>query len=387
MKFPITTFEKLETPFYAYDIGLLKQTLDEVNKCLASHPSFRVHYAVKANNNGDIMDIVSRYGHLGADCVSIGEVEWAYKSGIKPENMVYSGVGKTDSEIFRAMDLGIGCFNVESFAELENINRIALESGKKANVALRINPDIDAHTHPNITTGTYEDQFGIPLVQIEGIMEKALKMDGIFLKGIHFHIGSQITDMEPFRRLVDTVNATIDFWECRGVEFQWINVGGGLGIDYENPDKHPIADFESYFSTFEGINFRKNQQLHFELGRAIVAQCGSLVSHVLYIKPGVNKTFAIIDAGFNDLVRPALYEARHKIDILTVGKDTGLKLKYDVVGPICESTDCFTKAEELPELRRGDMIAFRSAGAYGESMASTYNMRPLIRSFMFNDNR
>lgn len=383
MNFPLNTFEKLETPFYAYDIKLLKDTLDKIQECTAKRPAFRVHYAIKANNNKEIVSTVASYGNLGADCVSWGEIEWATRQGIPAEKIVYSGVGKTDKEIRNAISIKIGCFNVESFEELKNINRIAEEMGVKAEIALRINPDIDAHTHPNITTGTYEDQFGIPIVQIEGIMGEALKMTGINLKGLHFHIGSQITEMTPFRQLVDVVNDTINYWESRGINFRWINVGGGLGIDYENPDKNPIADFESYFSTFEGIRLREGQELHFELGRAIVAQCGSLISRVLYIKPGVNKTFAIIDAGFNDLMRPALYEARHKIDVLTE-KDGKKEDKYDVVGPICESTDCFTKAELLPELHRGDIIAFRSAGAYGESMASTYNMRPMINTMIFN---
>lgn len=384
MNFPIATFRELDTPFYAYDLGLLDRTIKAVGECLVSRPAFRVHYAVKANNNEVLLQRIAASGLFGADCVSGNEVQWAMECGIRPGNIVYSGVGKTDSEIMTGLQAGIGCFNVESKQELEVIGLLASKEGKKANVAIRINPDIDAHTHPNITTGTYEDQFGTPLVLAGELIEMAHRMESVNLRGLHFHIGSQLIDMEPFRLLVDKINELTDFWHNNGIDFEWINVGGGLGIDYDNPDANPLPDFETYFSVFDGVKLTEGQQLHFELGRSIVAQCGSLVARVLYIKESVNKKFAILDAGFTDLLRPALYGAHHKIDVLTENPSER-KETYDVVGPVCESTDCFECEISLPALKRGDILAFRSAGAYGESMASTYNMRRLPDSFYFNE--
>lgn len=383
MNFPVDTFRELDTPFYAYDLSLLDRTIATIGRCLEKRPSFRVHYAVKANNNEVLLQRIAASGIFGADCVSGREVEWAVDCGIKPGNIVYSGVGKTDEEILLGLRMGIGCFNVESKQELEVIDAIAAKAGLTANVAIRINPDIDAHTHPNITTGTYEDQFGTPLVLAGELIERAVALERVNLRGLHFHIGSQLTDMEPFVRLVDKVNGLIDYWCGRNIEFEWINVGGGLGVDYDDPDANPVADFENYFSVFDKVTLAAGCQLHFELGRSVVAQCGSLVSRVLYIKESVAKKFAILDAGFTDLLRPALYGAHHRIDVLT---QAGVKEEtYDVVGPVCESTDCFEREITLPELKRGDLLAFRTAGAYGESMASTYNMRRLPASFYFNE--
>lgn len=381
MMFPLETFNTLETPFYAYDIELLRSTLSAIKKCLAGKPDYHVHYALKANNNATIVNEIARTGFFGADCVSGGEIEWAIEHGFKPSSIVYAGVGKTDREINLALDAGIGCFNVESLAELENIDRIAAIKKTKAPVALRINPDIDAHTHPNITTGTYEDQFGIPLIHMDLALRTIQSLNNIDFIGLHFHIGSQITDMIYFKQLSLKVNELQEYLRTLGITVKWINVGGGLGIDYENPCRNPIADFESYFKAFDALNLYPGQQLHFELGRAIVAQCGSLITRVLYIKEGVGKHFAIVDAGFNDLIRPALYGVTHKIELID-GKG-GQEENYDIVGPICESTDCFGKSVSLPHLERGDMLAICSAGAYGESMASTYNMRALPKSIFF----
>lgn len=381
MRFPIESFREVETPFYAYDMELLRHTLSTIDGCLKDKPLWKVHYAVKANNNPVLLDTISASGKFGADCVSIGEIEWAIKHGFAPADIMFAGVGKTKNEISRALDIKTGCFNVESLPELETINFIAIEKGVKAPVSIRINPDIDAHTHPNITTGTYEDQFGIPLLGAKAIISRAKSLEGILLKGLHFHIGSQITDMTPFKQLCTAINSLQDEWNKKGVYFDIINVGGGLGIDYEHPDLHPVADFKDYFKTFESLELRENQQLHFELGRAIVAQCGSLITRVLYIKEGIGKRFAIVDAGFNDLIRPALYDAYHKIEL--IDGSAGSPEKYDIVGPICESTDCFARATQLPALQPDDLLAVRSAGAYGESMASTYNMRPLPRSLFF----
>lgn len=381
MTFPLEDFKKHSTPFYAYDMGLLRRTLEEISDCIRAHRNFHVHYALKANNNGDLLRCISSYG-LGADCVSGNEVKRAIETGFMAHSIVYAGVGKRAEEIALALDAGIGCFNVESMPELDTIDSIAGSKGLRAPVAIRINPDIDAHTHRSITTGTYEDQFGIPLVLSYKVVEHAVALENIDLVGLHFHIGSQITEMEPFKLLCDRVNGIVDYWRERGVHFKWINVGGGLGIDYEDPDLHPVADFKRYFDEFEAVRLEEGQQLHFELGRSVVAQCGSLITRVLYIKESVDRQFAIVDAGFNDLIRPALYGATHRIDDLT--PHGNVKELYDVVGPICESTDCFGRNVELPQLFHDDLLAIRSAGAYGESMSSTYNMRELPGKVLFN---
>ena len=380
MIFPVKTFEALETPFYAYNLGLLRATLDDVRLRLRGRENFRVHYAVKANNDPVVMRQIARAG-FGADCVSGREIAWAIENGFEAAKIVYSGVGKTDAEIKFAIEKGIGCFNVESVPELENIAAIAGSVRRVANVAIRINPDIDAYTHRQITTGTYEDQFGIPLILSHKAVETAHADSRLHLRGLHFHIGSQITRMEPYRLMAAQVNRIVVSWKDKGIDFEWINVGGGLGVDYDDPDNHPVADFEAYFSTFDAIELTPGQQLHFELGRAVVAQCGSLVSRVLYVKEGVGKKFAILDAGFTDLLRPALYGAHHKVQVLTGSNEP--EESYDLVGPVCESTDCFARSERLPRLRRGSMVAFLSAGAYGQSMASGYNMRALPRSIYF----
>ena len=377
--FPIEDFTGVVTPFYYYDIKLLRETLTAINDCLAERPAYRVHYALKANANGAILDEIADAG-LGADCVSGGEVRAALDAGIPADKVVFAGVGKTDAEIRLGLENGIACFNVESLPELEVINELAGDMGKKAPVAFRVNPDIDAHTHKYITTGTSENKFGIPLTQIEEVVAAAQGMDNVEIKGLHFHIGSQLLDMTPYAMLAETINRMLDEWEAKGVSFKTINVGGGLGIDYDDPDGHPIPDFEGYFKVFDAIKLRDGQELHFELGRAVVAQCGSLITRVTYVKQGVNRKFAIVDAGFTDLIRPALYQAHHNIENLTAPADAPVE-KYDVVGPICESTDCFARDEKLREVKRGDLLALRSAGAYGQIMASRYNLREIPASF------
>ena len=377
--FPIEDFTGVVTPFYYYNIKLLRETLTAINDCLAERPAYRVHYALKANANGAILDEIADAG-LGADCVSGGEVRAALDAGIPADKVVFAGVGKTDAEIRLGLENGIACFNVESLPELEVIDELAGDMGKKAPVAFRVNPDIDAHTHKYITTGTSENKFGIPLTQIEEVVAAAQGMDNVEIKGLHFHIGSQLLDMTPYAMLAETINRMLDEWEAKGVSFKTINVGGGLGIDYDDPDGHPIPDFEGYFKVFDAIKLRDGQELHFELGRAVVAQCGSLITRVTYVKQGVNRKFAIVDAGFTDLIRPALYQAHHNIENLTAPADAPVE-KYDVVGPICESTDCFARDEKLREVKRGDLLALRSAGAYGQIMASRYNLREIPASF------
>ena len=375
-QFPIDKFLQWQTPFYYYDLGLLRRTLQVINSHTADRP-FAVHYAVKANNNPLILREIAAAG-LGADVVSGGEIRAAVEAGFPPERIVYAGVGKTDAEIRYALETGIHNFNVESLPELEVINTLAAGMGTTAPVALRVNPDIDAHTHRYITTGTADNKFGIAIEDLPHAVDEARRLANIHLVGLHFHIGSQITQMQPFEMLCETVNRLLGDFARRGIRFETVNVGGGLGIDYEHPDGHPVADFDRYFGVFDSIRLDGGQSLHFELGRAVVAQCGTMVSRVLYVKESRNKCFAILDAGMNTLLRPALYQAHHSIQHLT--PDTGRTKTYDIVGPICESTDVFARQECLPMLTRGDLVAFRSAGAYGESMASTYNLHPLPES-------
>ena len=371
---PVEEFRKLDTPFYYYDLDLLRQTLRTVRDASA-YPGFRVHYAVKANANPEILRIISDCG-LGADTVSGGEIRRALECGFPARSIVYAGVGKSPAELREALRDGIGCINVESAEELAMIDVIAGELGVVAPVALRINPDIDAHTHHYITTGLEENKFGIDRRRLDEVMERLFASPRLQFRGFHFHIGSQITTLEPFRLLCERINDLQDIYEDRYGVIPTINVGGGLGIDYDDPEAHPVPDFDDYFRVFhDHLRVRPGQEIHFELGRSIVGQCGSLISRVLYVKKGVNKKFVILDAGFTDLIRPALYGARHLIENLTsTSTETD---RYDVVGPICESTDTFGLEERLPLTRAGDLIAIRSAGAYGQIMASQYNLRPL----------
>ena len=376
-QFPLDIFAQTRTPFYFYDLNLLQATLTEIKQC-ASQSHVHVHYAIKANANPEILKIIKENG-FGVDCVSGGEVEAALNAGFAADKIVFAGVGKSDWEIELGLDNNISCFNIESAAELDVIQEIAQIKGKTARVALRVNPNVDAHTHHYITTGLAENKFGISLDMLDSVIERCMVSPNIELLGLHFHIGSQITEIHPFERLCQRVNELQDKFESQGIKFSSINVGGGLGIDYDNPDENPIPDFKAYFETFEQhLKLRPGQQLHFELGRSIVGQCGSLITKVLYVKEGVAKKFAIVDAGFTELIRPALYQAHHKIENLT--SNSTETHKYDVVGPICESSDRFGEAETLPTTSRGDLIALRSAGAYGEIMASQYNCRKLPQS-------
>ena len=365
--------ESTPTPLYYYDLGVLNATLDAV---LSAACDYKVHYAVKANNNSRILEIIAKRG-LGADCVSGGEIRQAMDAGIKPADMVYSGVGKTDGEIDFALTAGIGCFNVESIEELDIIASRAEALGTVASVALRINPDIDAHTHEYITTGLAENKFGIPWSRLVEAVDVALSLRGLRLRGLHFHIGSQVTVNEPWQILCERANSMLDALAARGVSVDYVNMGGGLGIDYDDPDANPIPDFKSYFDTFRRcLRVPAGARLHFELGRSIVAQCGSLISRVILVKGGVDRDFVILDAGMNNLIRPALYGAHHVIQNLSAPADAPCHV-YDVVGPVCESADVFGNGVELPLTRRGDIMAIRSVGAYGEVMSSAYNSRPV----------
>ena len=380
--FPIGKFSEIETPFYYYDTDLLRKTLREINAEAGKYDGFCVHYAVKANANSKLLNVICQAG-LGADCVSGGEVKVAVDSGFSPDKIVFAGVGKSDKEINLALDKNIFCFNVESEPELDVINELAGKKGKVARVAFRINPNVGAHTHANITTGLAENKFGIAMCDMERIIEKTLALANVKFVGLHFHIGSQILDMGDFAALCNRINDLQSRLEARHVKVENINVGGGLGIDYTHPNKVPLPDFKAYFGTYaRHLKLRKGQKLHFELGRSVVGQCGTLVSRVLYVKQGTAKQFAIIDAGMTDLIRPALYQAYHKIENIT---SDGPMTTYDIVGPICESSDVFAKAMDVNECHRGDMLAIRSAGAYGEIMASQYNCRPLPKGYTTED--
>ena len=378
--FPTEKFKSLRTPFYYYDTDVLRNTLQMLTKEAGKY-NYHIHYAVKANANSRILSIIREYG-LGADCVSGGEIQAALNAGFPAGKIVFAGVGKADWEINLGLDNNIFCFNAESIPELEVINDLAKNKGKCAQVALRINPEVDANTHKHITTGTKENKFGINLDQLDKVLDKLQTLDSIRLIGIHFHIGSQITDLKPFKNLCNRTLEIREHIAKRGIKLEHINFGGGFGIDYDNPDRNIIPDFKTFFEIFhELFQAEPHQQIHFEPGRSVVGQCGSLISKVLYVKEGSVKKFVVLDAGFTELIRPALYGAHHQIENLT---SDAPEETYDVVGPICESSDCFAKAIFLNKTKRNDLLALRSAGAYGEIMASQYNCRKLPEAF-FSD--
>lgn len=381
-QFPTAKFQDIQTPFYYYDTELLRETLRAINSEAQKHEGFCVHYAVKANANQKLLRIIREAG-LGADCVSGGEIEASVKAGFPSSKIVYAGVGKSDWEINLGLDNDIFCFNVESIPELEVINELAAAKGKVARVAFRLNPNVGAHTHANITTGLAENKFGIAMSDMLKVIEEAQAMANVKVVGLHFHIGSQILDMGDFEALCNRVNELQLELERHYIKVEHINVGGGLGVDYQHPNRVSIPDFKSYFDTYaKKLKLRPGQTLHFELGRAVVAQCGSLITRTLYIKEGALKKFAIVDAGFTDLIRPALYQAYHKIENISSNEDPDT---YDVVGPICESTDVFAKQIDLNRTHRGDLLAIRSAGAYGEIMASQYNCRRLPQGYISDE--
>ena len=399
----INRFQQLETPFYYYDLDLLRRTLKDCHDASSKY-GFHVHYAMKANFNPRVLDTIKSFG-FGADCVSGNEVKAALQHGFGKENIVFAGVGKSDKEINFALDADIFCFNAESVQELFIINDLAKAKNKTAKIAVRINPNVDANTHHFITTGLDENKFGINTWQLPEVAEVLRACPNLQFLGIHFHIGSQITDMEVYKNLCIRINEIQDWFTSHGFEVKVLNTGGGLGVDYHNPDTNPICDFESYFSIFSKfLNIKPGQEVHFELGRALVAQCASLISRVLYVKNGIKKNFLVLDAGMTELIRPMLYQAYHQIENLSRELEVGSRKSevrnrgsepevqnsetthhspltihhYDVVGPICESTDCFRKDVELPESFRGDLIAIRTTGAYGEVMASGYNLRDMV---------
>jgi len=374
-------FRNISTPFYYYDLNVLRSTLDVLKK-EAENSGYKVHYAIKSNHNPRILKVISSYG-FGADCVSWNEIAAAIEAGFNPSEIVFAGVGKTDKEIESALNANIFCFNCESISEIEVIDNLAKRQNKIAPIALRINPNVDAHTHKYITTAIEESKFGINIWELDNVISKLSELKSVKLIGMHFHIGSQITRMSAFRDLCTKLNELQQWFSSKGIFLETVNIGGGLGIDYENPLKQ--ASFEEYFSLIkELVELLPGQTLHMEPGRSITGQCGSLISRALFIKNGSSASiqFVVIDAGMTDLIRPVLYQAYHKIENLS---SEGKLYRYDVVGPVCESSDTFAKFIKLPETRRGDIIAIRSAGAYGEVMASRYNLRELPASYFSDD--
>ena len=380
--FPIERFQDIRTPFYYYDTQLLDQTLAAISQETSKHEGYHLHYAVKACANPKVLRHIKDAG-MGADCVSGGEIQACLDAGFPAGEIVFAGVGKSDWEIELGLNAGLQYFNVESIPELEVINDIAARMGKTARVSFRINPNVGAHTHANITTGLAENKFGIAMEDMERVIAMAQSMSNVSFVGLHFHIGSQILEMNDFVDLSIRINELQDRLNAQGIMVENINVGGGLGVDYADPDKNPIPDFKSYFDTYATyLKLRPGQHLHFELGRAVVCQCGSLVTRCLYVKKATHKQFVIVDAGMTDLIRPALYDAYHRIENIT---STAAEETYDVVGPICESSDVFAKDYAMNGTKRGDIIVMRSAGAYGEIMASGYNCRPLPKGYVTED--
>lgn len=376
----IARFNQLDTPFYYYNLQLLQQTLDACQQAAREH-RFNVHYALKANFNAKVLQTIQAAG-MGADCVSGNEVKAAIEQGFDKGKVVFAGVGKSDREINAALDADIFCFNVESVQELEVINELAAAKGKTAQVAIRINPNVDAHTHHYITTGLEENKFGINTWQLDEVVTTLKASANLKFAGLHFHVGSQITNLDVFKNLCLRVNELSEWFEQQQMPVRILNVGGGLGVDYYHPDTNNICDFAGYFKVFKQyLKVKAGQEVHFELGRALVAQSASLISRVLYVKNGQKKNFLVLDAGMTELIRPMLYQAYHHIENISreQSEDT-TTVNYDVVGPICESTDCFRTDVALPQSKRGDLIAIRTAGAYGEVMASGYNLRDRVQS-------
>lgn len=374
----VRQLKKHATPFYFYDLNILDATLQAIQQAIENKP-YVVHYALKANADKRILERIRKAG-FGIDAVSGNEIQWALENGFEGNQIAFAGVGKTDAEIMIALKSDIFTFNVESIPELIVIDDIASKCGKKAPIAIRLNPNVNAKTHHYITTGLEENKFGINYWELDALLEQLETLKNIELKGLHFHIGSQIRDLSVFKNLCNRVNEFQKEFRARNIHIGHINVGGGLGVNYQNPDEELIPDFDTYFSVFDNfIDLLPHQTLHFELGRAVVAQCAALIAKVLFIKEGVKTNFAILDAGMTDLIRPALYQSFHHIQNISKPQENPT-YKYDIVGPICESSDCFGKAVSLPQTVRGDLIAIRSAGAYGQVMRSQYNLRDFAQT-------
>lgn len=402
---PRSLLEKLrskKTPYYYYNTTRLNETVTTLLD-LAKKDNIKIHFSLKSNFNEKVLKFFQNYPDIGIDCVSGGEVNYSLTQGFPHDKIVFAGIGKTEEEIEFAVEKGIFCINVESFEELENLNKICNKLNKKMNFGVRINPNIAPHTHDKIVTGSNETKFGIYIDECKD--EFYNKIEEIFFHknpnynnlnfiGLHFHIGSQILNFSDYIPLCEKIDKYIGELNERKIVITYLNLGGGLGVDYDEPDLHPIPDFKGFFDTYLtnikslqkiGPNFNNNTKitLHFELGRSMIAQSGLLISTVIYVKRGIHKNFTILDAGMNDLVRPAMYGALHQIAKVKDENDVSdEKETYDVVGPICESSDVFAKNYTMDKLNKSDLVMIKSAGAYGESMASRYNYRKLVEGYM-----
>ena len=373
----LNKFHKLKTPFYYYDIDILKRNLESLVK-YSDREYNKIHYAIKANSNNYLLKIIKEYG-IGIDAVSSNEIKEAINTGFESKNIVFAGVGKSDDEITYAIKKNISYFNCESLQELEVINQLAKNLSKKINISIRINPNIKTETHKNIQTGFRDNKFGIDINDVNTIPSLIKKLKNINLVGIHFHLGSQITSNEPFIKLCKVVNDINNFLSENSINIKFINVGGGLSVNYNEP-LNSFPNFKDFFNLYNSnINLKNNQKIHFELGRSIICQCGSLVSRILYTKQSFGRKYIILDSGMNNLIRPALYNSKHII--LNLSSNSSDEELYDVVGPICESSDVFRENYSLPKSSRNDIIVICSTGAYGDSMSSNYNLRGNIKSY------
>ena len=371
---------KLKTPFYYYDLDLLDNTIVSLKESL--DPNYNVYYAIKANNNSKIIKLIKDHD-LGIDAVSGEEINKSLNNSINPNKIVFAGVGKTKDEIIFAIKKKIYLFNCESLDEINLIDKVSQELNVRTKIAIRLNPNIDSRSHKYIKTGMFDSKFGIQIDHLTEILEKIKKFKHVDLKGYHFHLGSQIDDLGIFSKLCKVSNEINTYLKNKEFNITDVNLGGGLGINYKEPDLNLIPDFKSYFEIFKkNLIFFDNQKIHFELGRSIVGQCGFLFSRILYLKKSFNKHFVIIDAGMTELIRPALYNAQHHIENLSSNKK---EIKYDIVGPLCESSDTFAKDYYLNESKIGDLIVIRSSGAYGEVMSSNYNLRKKVKAYYSNE--
>lgn len=359
--------ERFGTPCYVYSRAAFTQQYLSYAQALGSHPGM-ICYAVKANSNLAILNMLAKLG-AGFDIVSGGEMERVLRAGGNPSRIVFSGVGKSVEEMARALDVGVHCFNVESEAELELLSQVAAKKGKVASISLRVNPDVDANTHPYISTGLKENKFGIAIDRAPAVYERAAQLPGIAIKGVDCHIGSQLTQLTPFLDALDRLLLLVDELAAKGIHLSHLDLGGGLGVTYRTETPPPVAE---YMSAIKAKLGDRKLALMFEPGRSISANAGVLLTRVMFLKPTEHKNFAVIDAAMNDNIRPSLYQAWQ--DIRPVKATTAQPQKWDIVGPVCETGDFLGKDRELA-IEAGDLLAMMSTGAYGFSMSSNYNTR------------
>ena len=363
-----------ETPFYLYDMALLRQTLESV-VYESKRYGYHLHYAIKANYDDRILQVIREYG-LGIDCASGNELKKAIEAGFDPKKIVYAGVGKKDKELRYAIEQEILAINVESLEELFLLDRLSGEMGKVTEVALRVNPDIDPKTNHCIDTGQADSKFGISYEEILENAEKLKELTNLRLIGIHLHIGSQIRELHVFENMCNKVNVIVRNLTDLGFELEFVDVGGGLGVNYDMPENEPIPNFASVFAIIKQHLQVGKREVHFEFGRSIVAECGELITKVLFNKTtATGRRLVIVDASMTELIRPALYGSYHNIENIT--SESEQRLKYTIVGTACESTDIFDENVSLPLTKRGDLLTLKTAGAYGMSMASRYNQHDL----------